>query len=85
MQVTYTQRHHVNMGAYEWIEYTASATVFDTDFPDADNVELGDLLITAREQVQQTLAADIARATSLTAENESYVHVLAEQNTQNIH
>ncbi|MFI6495925.1 hypothetical protein [Nonomuraea typhae] len=67
--VTYGQRHHVNMGSFEWVELAASATVITTDGKETAE----DLLADARAIVDTHLAQDLERAIETTGEDETYV------------
>lgn len=67
--VTYSQKHHVNMGTYEWVELAASVTVA----PDDPSETTTHLIEAARAAVTRQLAVDLERAIVTTGEEETYV------------
>ncbi|MDP9870441.1 MULTISPECIES: hypothetical protein [Streptosporangium] len=71
---TYSQTHHVNMGSFEWVELSATATVKATAAADHERPEA--LMERAKEIVENRLRDDLDLARTLTAEDDTYVNHL---------
>lgn len=65
--VTYAERHHVNLSNYEWVEFSAEATVEATD-PD----ESGAVLLDKAEQAVRERLATKLRLASRVGDDDTY-------------
>lgn len=72
VQITRTVAEHVNLGSYEWAEYSATVTVeLDGDL----NEQQGTVLIDAlNASLDRLVARERARYQELTAEDNSFIH-----------
>lgn len=67
-------KHHVSMGNYEWVEFSASVTIDTEDSP----LNAG-FIATAADQLEALLADDIADARDTTLEKKSYIRRMYEE------
>lgn len=77
MKITRSASHHVSMGNFEWVEFSASVEIDADDFPKART--LTDLDKIAVDYLHDALAADIEESRLNTAETKSYIHLYQQE------
>lgn len=78
MKITRSANHHVSMGNFEWVEFSASVEIDSDNFPKARTLQ--DLDKIAVDYIHDALAADIEEARLNTAEDKSYIHLYQQEN-----
>lgn len=78
MRIVKSQKHHVSMGNFEWVEFGYEVDISTDDFPKARTLD--DLDKVATDQITKALAADIEEARLNTGEASSYVHLYQQEN-----
>jgi hypothetical protein len=68
MRVVRRETHHINMGNYEWVEFTVEAE------DQAEGTAVPAMLDQLSRTTYEALKEDLERASLETAEKESYVH-----------
>jgi hypothetical protein len=78
VRIVKSQKHHVSMGNYEWVEFGYEVEVSKEDVPRAKSLDDLDKVATA--QIEKALAADIEEARLNTGEESSYIHLYQQEN-----